>query len=202
MSPSGDAHHLNLHVEPPSKRRASSPLTEETMKQRLMLLGSALATTAVFAGTYAAIDQPSSPSSDMTGATTVTANETVIATPQQTVTTSETTPLLAPTAEPTPLAEPAKIAVPVAAPPQPPITITEQRLTEDERIKAEVMDALARMERASGKVGVETNDRVVMLSGWLTTSGQVSRAGREAGKVTGVRYVVNEIRPRIGSVTN
>ena len=45
-------------------------------------------------------------------------------------------------------------------------------------------DVLARMEHATGKVGVETSDRVVMLSGWLATSGQVSRVGREAGHLS------------------
>ena len=81
------------------------------------------------------------------------------------------------------------------------MTITEQRLT-DERIQAKVMEVLANNPELSGKVGVESRDQVVNLSGYLLTSGQVMRAGRDASKVQGVRYVVNEIRPRLGTVSN
>ena len=81
------------------------------------------------------------------------------------------------------------------------MTITEQRLT-DERIQAKVMEVLANNPELSGKVGVESRDQVVNLSGYLLTSGQVMRAGRDASKVQGVRYVVNEIRPRLGTVAN
>ena len=35
-------------------------------------------------------------------------------------------------------------------------------------------------------------------SGWTRTAGQAYRAEREARSVQGVRYVQNEIRPRIG----
>ena len=80
------------------------------------------------------------------------------------------------------------------------ITITEQRLG-DQRVQAAVMDALARNDSLAGKVGVESQDRVVNLSGYLTTAGQVMRAGRTAAAVNGVRYVVNEIRPKVGAVT-
>ena len=82
------------------------------------------------------------------------------------------------------------------------ITVTEQRLGLDERIQAGVMDALARSPELTGKIGVESRDQVVNLSGYLLTSGQVMRAGRDASKVQGVRYVVNEIRPRLGTVAN
>ena len=81
------------------------------------------------------------------------------------------------------------------------ITVTEQRLV-DQRINAEVMGVLARNTELSGKVVVETRDQVVNLSGYLATQGQVRRAGREAGQVQGVRFVVNEIRPHLGPVTN
>ena len=80
------------------------------------------------------------------------------------------------------------------------ITVTEQRLV-DQRIQAEVMSVLSRNAELSGKVVVETRDQVVNLSGYLATQGQVRRAGREASHVPGVRFVVNEIRPQIGPVT-
>jgi osmotically-inducible protein OsmY len=89
----------------------------------------------------------------------------------------------------------------VVASTEPSMTITEQRLV-DQRIQSEVMNVLARNTEYSGKVGVETKDQVVNLSGYLMTNGQVMRAGREAGSVMGVRYVVNEIRPRVGPITN
>jgi len=91
-------------------------------------------------------------------------------------------------------------SIKLAAASEPSITITEQRIG-DQRIQAAVMDALARSESLSGKVGVESQDRVVNLSGYLMTAGQVMRAGKTAAAVTGVRYVVNEIRPRVGVVT-
>jgi len=81
------------------------------------------------------------------------------------------------------------------------ITVTEQRLGLDERIQAGVMDALARTPELTGKVGVESREQVVNLSGYLMTQGQVYRAGRAASQVQGVRYVVNEIRPRVGVVS-
>jgi hypothetical protein len=82
--------------------------------------------------------------------------------------------------------------------PQPPITVETRRLSEDERIQATVMDALAQAPNLSGKIGVESHDRVVTLSGYTLTPGQASRAERYARDVRGVRYVQNEIRARIG----
>jgi hypothetical protein len=79
-----------------------------------------------------------------------------------------------------------------------PITIEEQRLTEDQRIQAVVMDRLAQAPNISGKIGVESLDSVVTLSGWTSTAMQADRAARTARGVIGVRYVQNEIRPRIG----
>ena len=81
---------------------------------------------------------------------------------------------------------------------QPAVTIEERRLTEDQRIQAVVMDRLATAPNISGKIGVESNDSVVTLSGWTTTAGMADRASRTARGVIGVRYVQNEIRPRIG----
>jgi osmotically-inducible protein OsmY len=89
--------------------------------------------------------------------------------------------------------------VKLAAATEPSITITEPRLT-DARIQAAVMQMLANNSQLSGKVGVESHDQVVSLTGYLATPGQVWRAGRDASRVQGVRYVVNEIRPLMGVV--
>ena len=94
---------------------------------------------------------------------------------------------------PAPVVTPAPLAYQ-----EPAITITKPRITEDQRIQADVMDVLARNENLSGKIGVESVDRVVTLSGYTLTSGQAYRAGRYARSVEGVRYVRNEIRPRVG----
>jgi len=81
---------------------------------------------------------------------------------------------------------------------QPAITVEERRLSNDERIQLTVMDLLRNNGQLSGKIGVESHDAVVRLSGWTTTAGQARRAGQAAGRVQGVKYVENEIRPRIG----
>ena len=81
------------------------------------------------------------------------------------------------------------------------ITVTEQRLM-DQRIQATVMDVLARSTDLSGRVVVESQDQVVTLSGHLATHSQVRSAGRYASRVEGVKFVVNEIRPRLGAVGN
>jgi hypothetical protein len=81
---------------------------------------------------------------------------------------------------------------------QPGIIVEDRRLTEDERIRADVIDRIAGNPRISGLIGVETQDSVVRLSGWTRTSGQAWHAERDARSVGGVRYVQNEIRPRTG----
>ncbi len=60
------------------------------------------------------------------------------------------------------------------------------------------MDKLASNTRLSGKIGVEASDAVVTLSGYTSTVGQAWRAGNEARSVIGVKYVQNQIRPRVG----
>jgi hypothetical protein len=96
--------------------------------------------------------------------------------------------------------EPSVMPAPVVreSVPQPRITIENRRLTEDERIQAVVMDRIAANPRLSGQVSVQSNDRVVRLSGWTRTVGQAWQAERDARSVLGVRYVRNEIRPRVG----
>jgi hypothetical protein len=81
---------------------------------------------------------------------------------------------------------------------QPGITVEERRLSLDERLQAAVMDKLANNSRLSGKIGVESHDAVVTLSGYTSTVGQAQRAGRDAGSIVGVKYVQNQIRPRVG----
>jgi hyperosmotically inducible periplasmic protein len=107
----------------------------------------------------------------------------------------EIAPVAASEAKPAPA-----VAKEVAPPstPQPPITVEEQRLTEDERIQVEVMEALANDARLSGKIAVVTRDAEVWLSGHTMTANQAWHAGRDAGRVKGVRYVHNEISFRLG----
>ena len=81
------------------------------------------------------------------------------------------------------------------------ITVTEQRLI-DQRIQADVMNVLAQNSELSGRVVVEAREQIVTLSGHLANHGQVRRAGRDASGVQGVKFVVNEIRPRLGAVGN
>jgi hypothetical protein len=123
-------------------------------------------------------------------------NETVVATEAP----ASSEPSTATEAAPAPKTEmPAAVAqVPV----EPAITIEKPRLTPDQRIQAEVMEILAANPTLSGKIGVVSEDRVVTLTGYTLTSGQAWRAGRDAGRVQGVRHVVNEIRPRVGGITS
>lgn len=81
---------------------------------------------------------------------------------------------------------------------QPPIMVEERRLTEDERIQLQVMDRLANVPGIAGKIGVESEASVVTLTGYTMTAAQAWRAGREAGRISGVRYVQNQLRARIG----
>ena len=80
----------------------------------------------------------------------------------------------------------------------PPITVTAPYMTEDRRITSDVVDVLANDSRLAGKIGVETRDRDVTLSGVVTTPGQVRRAARDAQGVYGVRNVTNDLGTRVG----
>jgi osmotically-inducible protein OsmY len=84
---------------------------------------------------------------------------------------------------------------------QPPVTVETRRLSLDERIQGDVIDAIYNMPNISGKIGVESHDAVVTLTGYTMTGGQAWRAARTAGSIQGVRYVQNEIRPRVGAST-
>ena len=81
---------------------------------------------------------------------------------------------------------------------QPSLNIEQRRLSRDQRIQADVMDKLAMNRNLSGKIGVESHDAVVTLTGYTSTAGQAWRAGRDARSVVGVRYVDNQVRARVG----
>ena len=174
-------------------------------KLRMPLLAAALATTASAWAAYElgnssyvpdlkseappaqAIAEPTpAPTSAVSAEDAIDKNETVIANEEQRA-----------------VARRDRVVVPAEeARPAPAITITEPRLTVDQRIQAEVMDVLARNPNLSGKIGVVSQDAVVTLTGYTVTSGQAWRAGRDARGVYGVRHVVNEIRPRVGGITS
>jgi osmotically-inducible protein OsmY len=82
------------------------------------------------------------------------------------------------------------------------ITIERRRLSEDERIQSVVMDALQNSGPLTGKIGVESHQSVVTLTGWTNTVGQAERAGRYARGVTGVKTVQNLIRARVGGMVS
>jgi hypothetical protein len=109
-----------------------------------------------------------------------------------------TTDAIAAPEAPAPVAAPPVVSVADREIAQPGITVEQQRLTEDERLQAIVMDRIAVMHNISGKISVQSKDSVVTLSGYTVTAGQAYRAAREASSVVGVKYVQNDIRPRIG----
>ena len=85
---------------------------------------------------------------------------------------------------------------------EPAITVEAPRQTEDERITNDVVDVLASDPYLSGRIGVETYDRDVTLSGSVTTPGQIRRAVRGAQSVAGVDHVTSELRPKVGANTS
>jgi len=137
----------------------------------------------------------------------VTAHSDTVVAPTETIVTTTTTTTIEPVAPVESLttnetvvttpASPAESA-PLLNVPSTPITIEDRRLTLDERIQSDVMDKLASAPNISGKIGVESKDAVVTLTGYTSTSAQAYRAGRYAGSVEGVKYVQNDIRGRIG----
>ena len=78
------------------------------------------------------------------------------------------------------------------------ITVIAPSLTEDQAITRDVVDTLAYDSRLSGRIGVETRNNTVELSGRVATPGQVRIAERDAKSVPGVREVRNSIRPSVG----
>jgi hypothetical protein len=133
-------------------------------------------------------------------------SDTVVA-PTETVVTTTTTTTIEPVAPVESLTTNETVVTTPATPPESapllnvpstPITIEDRRMTLDERIQSDVMDKLASAPNISGKIGVESKDAVVTLTGYTSTSAQAYRAGRYAGSVEGVKYVQNDVRGRIG----
>ena len=84
---------------------------------------------------------------------------------------------------------------------EPPIVVQPPRRDDDARITQDTVDTLASDPRLSGRIGVETRDQQVELSGIVTTDGQSMRAERDARGVYGVRDVQNNLTTRIGPHT-
>ena len=80
----------------------------------------------------------------------------------------------------------------------PPIVVTETRGNQDLLINSAVVDALSNDARLAGRIGVETLDGDVELTGIVTTPGQSRQAERDAMGVSGVRHVHNQLATRIG----
>ena len=78
------------------------------------------------------------------------------------------------------------------------VIVTAPTLTEDQAITRDVVDTLASDPRLSGRIGVETRNNVVELSGRVTTPAQVRIAERDAKSVPGVRDVQSTLRPSVG----
>ena len=99
-----------------------------------------------------------------------------------------------------PAAAPERVAPVVERPAiaEPPIVIEQKAMTLDERIQTQVMDRIAGTANISGKIGVESHDAVVTLTGYTVTAAQAQRVERTARSVDGVRSVDNRIRARIG----
>jgi hypothetical protein len=81
---------------------------------------------------------------------------------------------------------------------RPRVIVTAPALTEDEAINRDVVDTLASNPRLSGRIGVETRNNTVELSGRVATPGQVRIAERDAKSVPGVREVQSQLRPSVG----
>ncbi|HYC37253.1 MAG TPA: BON domain-containing protein [Usitatibacter sp.] len=88
-------------------------------------------------------------------------------------------------------------------PPRSRIQVEARRLPgTDRRVQLAAMKALRGMSDITGRIRVEAKNSVVRLSGWTLTSGQSLRAEKAALRVSGVKGVVNQIRPRLGPVTS
>ena len=96
---------------------------------------------------------------------------------------------------------PREVVVQKGETPRSRVEVEARRLTADQRLQHAVMAAIRSQGNLSGQIAVETRDAVVWLSGWTLTPGQSLRAEKSAARVSGVRRVVNEIRPRMGAIT-
>lgn len=87
---------------------------------------------------------------------------------------------------------------PRAVAPESPIIVTEPRVFDDEAITLQVVDTLVDDRALDGRIGVQTTDRVVELTGIVTSAGQWRQAERDAKSVPGVLNVHNRLSTRIG----
>ena len=76
--------------------------------------------------------------------------------------------------------------------------MTESRAADDETITRNVVDVLANDAGLAGRIGVQTTDREVELTGIVTSPGMWRQAERDAKSVYGVRNVRNLLSTRIG----
>jgi osmotically-inducible protein OsmY len=79
-----------------------------------------------------------------------------------------------------------------------PIIVTAPYMTEDEAITSEVMDRIYNDPGITGRVGVDTFNNVVTLSGRVGTPWQADKAVRHAQNTPGVREVNTQLMSRIG----
>jgi osmotically-inducible protein OsmY len=80
---------------------------------------------------------------------------------------------------------------------EPSITVTARR-GDDQRINDDVMAAIHGDARISGRIGVDTLDAYVTLTGRVMTPAMAERAASDARSVAGVQDVTNYIRSRVG----
>lgn len=74
------------------------------------------------------------------------------------------------------------------------IIVEAPPLTADQAITGDVVDLIASNPRLSGRIGVETYDGKVELTGRVASPRQAELAERDARSVDGVRDVRNELR--------
>jgi BON domain-containing protein len=105
-------------------------------------------------------------------------------------------PALAPAADSAPASGPMVYAV---DPPQggSSITVTARR-GDDQRINDGVIAALRGDPRISGRIGVDTFNAYVTLTGRVMTPAMAERAASDARGVSGVADVASYIRSRVG----
>jgi hypothetical protein len=77
------------------------------------------------------------------------------------------------------------------------IVVEAPPLSADQAITSDVVDRIASNPKISGRVGVETYDGNVELTGRVTNPRQSELAERDARSVDGVRSVNNDIRTRL-----
>jgi hypothetical protein len=85
-----------------------------------------------------------------------------------------------------------------AAYPDSPIVVTDSNSMDDAVINAKVVDVLRNDTSLAGRIGVQTSDREVELTGIVTGPSMYRQAERDAKSVYGVRNVRNLMSTRMG----